>query len=206
MSRQLNTNASNGRQVMGAAAPAANRAAAMAPQAAMGARLNYESAKVAPSAYVQASAQYSQQMAMPAPQYQVADATEFADCQVPQPIQIRVPQVTIRKHSFPIVFSTYDRVVSHETIEVPVQYQKVDNPIVQHNMCAPAAAMAMTETAAAPALYGTCSKSSFTPNIVEASSPMYPGAAAAMYGAEQFAMKSAYNNNYRQQNSYSNMM
>jgi hypothetical protein len=202
MSRQTN-NVVNGRQVLGAAAPIVGRA--MAPQvanAANGARLNYESARVAPSAYVQASAQYTQQMAMPAPQYQMAEAAEFSECQIPQPIQIRVPQVTIRKHSFPIVFSTYDRVVSHETIEVPVQYQKVDNPIVQHSMCAPAAAMAMSE-AASPAIYGSCSKSSFSPTMVDATNSMYGGAVAA----EQYAMKAAYNNNnYRQQNSYSNML
>ncbi len=159
-------------------------------------RLNQDSARVAPSAYAEAASRYVQQQVMPAPQYQLAEAADFSDCQVPQPIQIRVPQVTIRKHTFPVVYSTYDRIVSHETIEVPVQYQKVENPPVYRSMCESAPAMAAAE--AGPALYGSCSKSSFTPNIVEASSPAFAPsyAAAATYGSPY--------NSY--QNSYSHMM
>ncbi len=149
------------------AAPTRAQAPAPAPQ--MPAKLNADSARVAPGPYMQAASHTVAQQALPVPQYSPASAADFSACQLPQPIQIKVPQVTVRRHQFPIVYTTYDRVVNHELIEVPVQYQKVENPVVEHNICN-IGAQQQVDTGSVRTGWGNCNKSSFNPNqpVVEA--------------------------------------
>lgn len=131
--------------------------------------LNYDSARVAPAEYLQAAAdQYQyQQPAYTPPQYQPAQASDFEACQVPPPVKIRIPQVTVRRHDYPIMVSAYDRVVHHETIEIPVNYQKVENPLVQKQLCGPAQSNEPPSTPCncCPGM-NSCSKSTFRPGCM----------------------------------------